>query len=221
MTQSQTAVDQLDALGEPGTRAALEPVAEDEPDSRPEPTRPDTRQRILDVALGLFTEQGYDGTSLRQIAEKLGVTKAALYYHFESKDDILLALHMRLHEFGKDALLRMGDRPVTLELWAELLDEMLDQMLAQRPIFLMHQRNEAAIEKLHSKAHAAEHEDIQNRLRLVLGDLTLPLGDRVRMAASVGVVFSSLFLSGEAFGGSSDRELGKLLRDVLHDVLDR
>ena len=63
------------------------------------------------MALDLFTEQGFDGTSLRQIAEQLGVTKAALYYHFESKDDILLALHMRLHEFGKEALKQDGGRP--------------------------------------------------------------------------------------------------------------
>lgn len=51
-----------------------------------------TRQRILDVALELFTEHGYDGTSLREIAERLGVSKAALYYHFKSKDEILYEL---------------------------------------------------------------------------------------------------------------------------------
>jgi AcrR family transcriptional regulator len=49
----------------------------------------DTRSRIQAVALELFTEQGYDQTSLREIAEKLGVTKAALYYHFKTKDDII------------------------------------------------------------------------------------------------------------------------------------
>ena len=90
----------------------------------PDPsTHVDTRQRILDVALDLFTEQGFDATSLRQIAERLGVTKAALYYYFESKDDILLALHMRIHEFGRSAFLSMGDEPVTLEQWGELVDE--------------------------------------------------------------------------------------------------
>lgn len=48
----------------------------------------DTRSRIQEVALDLFTEQGYEQTSLREIAERLGVTKAALYYHFKSKEEI-------------------------------------------------------------------------------------------------------------------------------------
>src|SRR3982751_1959248 len=49
----------------------------------------DTRSRIQEVALELFTEHGYEATSLREIAERLGVTKAALYYHFKTKDDIV------------------------------------------------------------------------------------------------------------------------------------
>lgn len=48
-----------------------------------------TRDRIKAVALELFTEQGYEATSLREIAERLGVSKAALYYHFKSKDEIV------------------------------------------------------------------------------------------------------------------------------------
>jgi AcrR family transcriptional regulator len=50
------------------------------------------RGRIQDVALTLFIEEGYDKTSLREIAEKLGVTKAALYYHFPTKEDIITSL---------------------------------------------------------------------------------------------------------------------------------
>ena len=41
-------------------------------------SRNDTRARIQQVAVELFTEHGYEGTSLREIAERLGVTKAAL-----------------------------------------------------------------------------------------------------------------------------------------------
>jgi len=52
----------------------------------------DTRGRILDAAVSLFGEHGYAGTSVRDIAERLGLTKAALYYHFPSKETILDAL---------------------------------------------------------------------------------------------------------------------------------
>ena len=203
--------DALDADASVDADPAADPV--------PGAAAVNTRERILDVALDLFIEQGFDGTSLRQIAEQLGVTKAALYYHFTSKDDILMALHMRLHEFGRDALVRMGEGPVTLAQWGELLDQIVDQMLAQRKIFLMHERNQAALEKLHRKDHDAEHEDIQNQFRRVLADPRVPLRDRVRMAASFGVVFSSLFLSGEAFSSTTNEELGGMLRDVIRSVL--
>ena len=98
------------------------------------------------------------------------MTKAAIYYHFASKDDILMALHMRLHDFGKEALSRMTEEPVTLELWGELLDQIVGQMLAQRKLFLMHERNQAALEKLHREDHDAEHDDIQDKFRQVLAD---------------------------------------------------
>ena len=51
-----------------------------------------TRERILAAALALFAGQGYAGTSIRDIAQAVGVTKAALYYHFRSKGEILDAL---------------------------------------------------------------------------------------------------------------------------------
>jgi AcrR family transcriptional regulator len=53
---------------------------------------PDTRSRILQVAADLFPGQGYIETSLSQIARKLGLTKAAVLYHFPTKDAILMEL---------------------------------------------------------------------------------------------------------------------------------
>jgi AcrR family transcriptional regulator len=50
-----------------------------------------TRQQILDTAQRLFTELGYDATSLQKIADEMGLTKAAVYYHFRAKTDILHA----------------------------------------------------------------------------------------------------------------------------------
>jgi hypothetical protein len=62
-------------------------------------------------------------------------------------------------------------------------------MWARHRLFLMHQRNQAALEKLHRKDHDDEHEDIQQRLRQALADPSLPLRDRVRMACSLAAVF--------------------------------
>ena len=50
-----------------------------------------TRQQILETAQRLFAELGYDATSLQMIADEMGLTKAAVYYHFRAKTDILHA----------------------------------------------------------------------------------------------------------------------------------
>lgn len=49
-----------------------------------------TRERILEVALELFSTQGYVGASIRDIAERMSMTKAAVYYHFPSKEALLV-----------------------------------------------------------------------------------------------------------------------------------
>ena len=51
-----------------------------------------TREAAQRVALRLFTEQGYEATSLRQIADELGINKASLYYHFDGKEAIVQSL---------------------------------------------------------------------------------------------------------------------------------
>jgi AcrR family transcriptional regulator len=56
------------------------------------PARGQTHGRVLDVALDLISKQGFAGTSTREISERLGFTKAALYYHFRTKEDLLAAL---------------------------------------------------------------------------------------------------------------------------------
>src|SRR5258707_15510965 len=67
-------------------------VLQSQPMRKPPAARPDTRARILDAALDVFSEHGFEGSSLQQIADRLGLTKAALYYHFRSNDELLEAL---------------------------------------------------------------------------------------------------------------------------------
>ena len=50
------------------------------------------QHRIIDAALALFAEHGISGTSLQMIADALGVTKAAVYHQYNTKDEIVLAV---------------------------------------------------------------------------------------------------------------------------------
>jgi len=61
-------------------------------DQQEQRRRGNTRERIQAIAVRLFAERGYDNTSLREIAEELGVTKAALYYHFKTKEELVTSL---------------------------------------------------------------------------------------------------------------------------------
>jgi AcrR family transcriptional regulator len=75
----------------------------------------DTREEVKAVALELFSTRGFEQTSLREIAEQLGITKAALYYHFASKRDLLSALITPmiddLRSFVTEAETRAAEEP--------------------------------------------------------------------------------------------------------------
>ncbi len=174
------------------------------------------------MALDLFNEHGYDKTSLREIADALGFTKAALYYHFERKEDILVALHLRLHSLGRDVLDQLGQIEQTLDarVWMELLDQFIDQVLANRKLFLMHLRNQNALEQIVEHEHNdADHQDMEEQLRRFLADRALPLALRVRMACSIGAVIGTLMGPGSAFGDVPTEELAYLLRASLRDLM--
>jgi len=57
------------------------------------------RTRVLDAALDLFAQHGVSGTSLQMIADAVGITKAAIYHQFRTKDNVVLAVTER--ELGR------------------------------------------------------------------------------------------------------------------------
>lgn len=63
-----------------------------------------TRDAVVEAAVLLFNQQGYDRTSMNEIAAVLGITKPALYYHFTSKEEILLVGIQRASEIIQVAL---------------------------------------------------------------------------------------------------------------------
>jgi AcrR family transcriptional regulator len=118
--------------------------------ARPAQPRTDTRARVQKVALELFAEQGYEKTSLREIAERLGVTKAALYYHFRSKEDIV-------HSFTDDHFSRIDEliewartQPPGSRTRREILDRYVSIVLAGAEVFRFIEQNRAAMESMES-----------------------------------------------------------------------
>ena len=78
-------------------------------------SRPSREPEILDAALACFAERGYDATRVRHIAERAGVSEAALYRHHPSKEAVAVALfatHMRRYVELLEAVAADGDRPV-------------------------------------------------------------------------------------------------------------
>src|SRR5258708_31986159 len=65
---------------------------------------PDARQRLVRAALDLFTEQGYDNTTVAQIAERAGLTKSTFFRHFPDKREVLVA--------GQDTLCRLFEEAI-------------------------------------------------------------------------------------------------------------
>jgi AcrR family transcriptional regulator len=64
------------------------------------------RDRILQEAARCFNRQGYRGTTIDDIARRLGVSTAALYYYFKSKEELLFACHRMSMEIGMECLRR-------------------------------------------------------------------------------------------------------------------
>lgn len=63
--------------------------------------RSDTKARIQEVARELFSQQGVQRTSLQDIADRLGITKPALYYHFSSREDLVRSIVVPLIDEGE------------------------------------------------------------------------------------------------------------------------
>lgn len=193
------------------------------PETSPSKQGQQTRARVLDVAAELFTQYGYDKTSLRDIAERLGITKAALYYYFERKKDILLELHLRLHAVANDLLDELEtlpDGPDRVAAWPGLMDRLVEFMTENRELILLHTRNSAAMEALvASDRQQLGNEALEQRLVRILSSQAIPLRQRVRMAATIGAITEVLGESAAAFSDVSTDELHALLRETIAELL--
>jgi len=148
--------------------------------------RTDTRSRVQQVALELFAEQGYEKTSLREIAERLGVTKAALYYHFKSKEDIV-------HSFTDDYFDQLDalvdwarEQPRGEQTRHEILDRYVGMVLASHEVFRFLEQNRASMQSMEDgKERFAKIRVRLEALVDVLAGADAPLRARVRATTAV------------------------------------
>jgi AcrR family transcriptional regulator len=177
-----------------------------------------TRQRIQTVALELFTEQGYEKTSLREIAERLGVTKAALYYHFKSKDDIVNSLvEDRLDRL--DELIKWGrDQPATAATRRALLRAYADQFFVneRHSVMRFFEQNQTVVKRLTTGQMMRER--ILTLADILAGPDSAPAA-QLRAALALFAVHSSWFAV--RAGDLPADERRRLALEVAYELLDR
>jgi AcrR family transcriptional regulator len=153
----------------------------------------DTRTRIQAVALDLFNEQGYEATSLREIAERLGVTKAALYYHFKTKEDIVGSLV----QDRIDALLALLDwaesQPPGPHLREQVIRRYSDELYRGRhhDTARFFERNQTALRD-HPKG--TEFRDMMLRLVNVLSSPGDPLTSQLKCSLAIFALNATWFV---------------------------
>jgi AcrR family transcriptional regulator len=156
-------------------------------------TAVDTRSRIQEVALRLFIENGYEATSLREIAEVIGVTKAALYYHFKSKDEIVTSI-VDDNTTRLETLIEWGqDLPRTPAGRATFVRRYADELYQDRNLDMMRffERNQTA---LRENPKSERMRDLMFSLMDLLSEKGSPAADRLRSSLAIFAIHASSFV---------------------------
>ncbi len=178
--------------------------------SRP---RNDTRERIQQIALRLFTEKGYDKTSLREIAAQLGVTKAALYYHFTSKEQIVESI-MQDSQTAVDELIDWAAAlSATPESRIEILRRLLNLVDTRwRPMIRFAQANQAQMRKFR------DAEGMVNQIRRISILVRDPSGGPTEAYKALLAVIALFFAVTMPEQLSSEIGIGVDLPEIALDV---
>jgi AcrR family transcriptional regulator len=151
------------------------------------------RARIQEVALKLFIEEGYDKTSLREIAERLGVTKAALYYHFPTKEDIVASMVEDRMAQLKEIIDWATEQPRTEEVRREIIRRYAEMLQGARHFKIMQffERNQTVAKTLQSgDAMRSQMMELMN----LLSDNSDPAPVQLRRSMAIFALHASWFV---------------------------
>jgi AcrR family transcriptional regulator len=166
------------------------------------------QRRVIDAALVLFAERGVGGTSLQMIADAVGVTKAAIYYQFRTKEEIVLAVaevELQRLEVALEAAEAEGS---SAEARDTLLRRVVDVAVERRDAVRTIQSDPVIIRFL------AEHEPFQ---QLIVRLFTVLLGDEPGPRARVRVAVLTAAIGGAvAHPFVADLDDDTLRAELLH-----
>jgi len=181
-----------------------------EPGAAPTRRSADGRRRVIDAALAQFAEYGVEGTSLQMIADAMGVTKAAVYYHFKTKDEIVLAVVRpaleQLRVILADAEAQRGQSARA----RAFLTGFVRLVVGERELLTLLYDDVAVIRTL--RVHWPDFEDFERRIPLVLAAPDAGPGHQVAAAVAItGIVAAA---GSPQFTTLSDDELEGHLLDA-------
>lgn len=164
------------------------------------------RERVLEAALSLFAEHGVNGTSLQMIADRLGVSKAAVYYQFHSKDDIVLAVIQPVFDDMMRSV-RIAEAMSTPEARREAaISGMVEMAVRHRRVTAVFHGDPVIDGLVHSRA------ELQDTIERLTGILLGPDPDAAsRICMSV--------LAAGIYGSATDPALNDVTDEELHRVL--
>lgn len=139
-----------------------------------EPT--ERKNEILDAAQELFTQKGFDGTSINDILEKVGIARGTLYYHFKSKEDIMDAL---IERYNMEIL--TAAKEISEDKSIPVLERMARIIKA---INVSENEGQEIIEHIHKPQNALLHNKIQNA---IISSITPILAEIVHEGNEQGV----------------------------------
>lgn len=146
-----------------------------------------TREKILQVALEMFAEQGYQHTTVREIAERVGITKAAVHYHFARKIDIILDI---AEPVWRDIETIIEAAETAPEPGWYVLEHWLDAVLKYRRVFQILTHDPAMLSD--EVTYARVLTTGARAVELVAGPDPTP-GDRVRAAQALGMLGDPIY----------------------------
>ncbi|MDY6997859.1 MAG: TetR/AcrR family transcriptional regulator [Actinomycetota bacterium] len=183
--------------------------------AKPVAMRGFARERVLEAALDLFADHGVSGTSLQMIADRLGVTKAAVYYQFHSKDDIAMAVVKPVYE-DIEHLLRITETLPTPESRRHV------SMSGMVELIIRHRRVSSVFYGDPTVHHLLETNDDYRRIGDRLAEVLL--GPDPDTAARVAISMLSAGIHGcvndPLTSDVEDAELLTILLDMTKKILD-